>query len=471
MTSGPSLHRYLLTRLLWVVLPIVLGGMAVHGCFQRRLLEDQFDAALVEKATVLATLVTGDRESLQLDFADEFMPEYSRAERPFVFQVWYPDGRSLERSYSLHGQDLPFRRGPLAEPAVFEATLGSGTRLRCVGVEFPARLGKAPHGPSGTSVVIAVGAGLEQLEAALEKGRLEVAITGIVSVAGIAVFVFLALRRGVRLLRTVVAEVEGLSPGTLGKPLDEERAPDEIRPIVASLNRSREALRALVERERRFTADVAHELRTPIAERRAAADVALRWPDEDSRNRLGVDARAISLQMGSLVESLLELATIESDCTGEPVEPFDLRELVLRVVEHARRSHGASREIEVDAPEAVSIESRPRLWEVAARNLLDNAISYSPAGARIRVIVRRDGDGASLAVSNPTQSIDAASLPRCTERLWRADRRPGDASHFGLGLSIVQAACDKLGHRLELGLEAGVFHAAVSRTAAFPLLG
>lgn len=465
MTSGISLHRYLLTRLLWLVLPIVLGGMGVHWYFQRRLLESQFDESLVEKAAILATLVTGDQDELNLDFADEFMPQYSREVRPYVFQVWYPDGRSLERSYSLQGEDLPFLHGPLANPAVFETTLVSGSRLRCVGIEFPARLETDPDSPPKPSVVIALGADVAQLDEKLEKGHLEVAITGVVSLAGISLFVAIALRRGVRLLNRIVTEVEGITPGSLEKPLDENRAPEEVRPIVASLNRSREALRALVERERRFTADVAHELRTPISELRAAADVALRWPDEESRNRLAVDSRAIALQMGSLVESLLELATIASEGSPPDVVGMDLTEVVHQVVAHVDRTRAGDREIVFDSSNPLRLDSRPELWEVAARNLLDNAVSYSPPGARIQILLRRDGDGASLTVSNPTLSLDPESLPRCTERLWRGDPARGDATHFGLGLSIVQAACEKLGHRLLLRLESDLFQATISRKA------
>ena len=115
------------------------------------------------------------------------------------------------------------------------------------------------------------------------------------------------------------------------------------------------------------------------------------------------------------------------------------------------------------APGALHIQSHPLLWEIAVRNLLDNALAYSPVDGEITVVVRADGNGARLAVSNPTELLDEESARRCTERLWRAARdRDGDR-HFGLGLSIVQAACEKLGHRFDVQLERGVFHATISR--------
>lgn len=464
MNNTNSLFRYLLTRILLLVVPLVVAGMALIWFLERRLLQVQFDETLVEKARTLATLVTHEEGKVELEFADEFMPEYSRVKHPYFFQIWTPDGRSLERSYSLHGEDLPFRFGSLDAPAAFETALASGARLRCIGIKFPARLGPDSADLPAASAVIVLGAGTAQLAGTLRKGYVQVAITGLVSVGGISIFVVLALRRGVHLLESVVGEVEGIHPGTLDDPLDEERAPREIRPIVVTLNRSLQRIRGFVERERRFTADVAHELRTPIAELRAAADIALHWPDDESHRRLAEDARAIALQMGGLVESLLELATIESDAWQGQAEEVDLSKLAHLAVEHASRSRNESRQIRLDAPPALLMASRASLWELALSNLLDNALSHSPSGAPVEVVLRAEADGALVIVSNPTEGLDSAAVERCTERLWRGNRQQGDSRHFGLGLSIVQAACAKLDHGFSVRLQQGVFHATISRT-------
>jgi signal transduction histidine kinase len=461
--AGPSsLHRYLLTRILLVVVPIVLLGVAVHWRLERRLLQEQFDVSLVEEAAILATLVTQHGNALKLEFADEFMPQYSRAEHPSFFEIWYPDQRPLERSYTLQGENLPFLRGTLEDPQTFTATLASGATLRGVAIEFPARLGSDLDGASPSSVVIAVAAETAELEATLRRGYKQVALTGCVSAVGIAAFVVLALRRGVHLLERAVGEVERITPGSLQRPLDERAAPEEIQPLIGALNRCLRLIGGFVERERRFTADVAHELRTPIAELRAAADVAQRWPDEESKSRLADHAGAIALQMGALVESLLELAVLEGADGGGEVKQLDLAHLVACQAEHVGRGHPSAKEVELHLPPALALASRPELWEVVVRNLLDNALSHSPPGAHIDVRLRADGDGAHLSVRNPAGSLDPASVARCTERLWRKDPREGTDRHFGLGLSLVQAACAKLGHALSVSLEQGTFHATIS---------
>lgn len=463
MVRTISLRHYLLTRLLWFIVPTVVAGMGVHWYFERALLREQFDAGLVEKAMTLATLVTEKEARLELEFADEYMPSYSRDELPFFFQIWHPSGQVIERSYSLHGEDLPFSRGTLAEPEVLQLTLESGIEVRCVGIEFPVRLGTDPAVHPAASVVIALGADISLLNKHLRAGLIEVALTGLTSVLGISLVVLLALRKGVRLLECVAEDVDSITPASLAKPLDEAEAPEEIRPIVVSLNKSLWTIRTFVERERRFNSDVAHELRTPIAELRAAADVALRWPDSKSASTLAETVRAVSEHMGGLVESLLELATLESNDDGKTLEPCDLSRSIRLLVDQAQRSAGEGREISVDAPEGLVFASHPRLWEVAVRNLLDNALSHSPPGSAITVLVRPDGDGACVRVSNPTDSLNEEDVRRCADRLWRAEKRPDDG-HFGLGLAIVQAATAKLGHRFEVRSSQGVFHALILRT-------
>ncbi len=464
MAQPVSLRSDLIQRLLWWIVPIVIAGMTVHWIFERSLLRNQFDASLLEKATTLATLVTEKEGRFELEFADEYMPQYSRETHPFFFQIWTPDGEVLERSYSLRGEDLPLVRGSLASPAVFETTLARGNEVRCIGVEFPLRLGTDQDVNPATSVTIVLGADTYHLNQSLKRGVLEVGATGVASVLGVSIAVLLALRKGVRLLERVAEDVSSITPSSLSRPLDEDQAPVEIRPIVASLNRALETLRAFVERERRFNSDVAHELRTPIAELRAAADVALKWPDAESKDRLAVHAGEIAAQMAGLVESLLELATLESSDAGETEEAFDLGKCAALAVDQAQRGEQDGRTIELELDQDVILACDPKLWEVVLRNLLDNALSYSPAGSRITVRVRRDGEGAAVRVSNRTDALDEAGVARCTDRLWRATRSPVEASHFGLGLSIVQAASAKLGHNFAVRLEHGVFHASLWKT-------
>jgi two-component system sensor histidine kinase QseC len=468
MISAPSLRSTLRWRLLGLLVPLVLASMAVHWILERNLLLHQFDEGLVEKAKTLATLATEEGGRLELNFADEYMPEYSRAEQPYCFQVWHADGRPLERSYSLGGADLPLLRGTLDQPARFEAELPDGRTLRCVAVEFPLRLGSAAEGEAARSVVIALGAESAALRAPLRRGLTEVALTGLLSVAALALGLQITLRNGVGLLERVAREVDAAPAASLTRPFEESRAPLEVRPIVASLNRALAALRERVEREQRFALNVAHELRTPISELRAAADVALRWPDEESARTFARDARAIALQMSELVESLLALAELESTETSGARQRFDLSGCLASLVEQVEKEAAGGARIALYVPRELRLDSVPRLWEVTLRNLLDNALSHSPAGSQIRVFARPDRDGALVWVSNATRSPGPDSGEPGAEPDGTTRGRPSASGHFGLGLSIVEAATAKVEHRFAVRWSDGVFHATVWRSGESP---
>jgi signal transduction histidine kinase len=462
MSSAPSLRSTLRWRLMGLLVPLVLAGMAVHWAFERKLLRDQFDEGLIEKAKTLATLATEGGGRIELNFADEYMPEYARAEQPYFFQVWHADGRPLERSYSLGGADLPLRRGSLEEPARFETELPDGRRLRCVGIEFPLRLGATAQTTSGSSVVLALGAETSALRVPLRRGLTEVALTGLVSVAALLIAVQLTLNKSVGMLERVAREVDAASAASLARPFEESRAPLEVRPIVASLNRALAALRGRVEREQRFALNVAHELRTPISELRAAADVALRWPDDATARAFASEARAIAVQMSELVESLLALAELDPTEAAGARRSFDLARCIAAQVEQVD-SRGVDPRLELDVPRELILESVPRMWEITLRNLLDNAISHSPEGCRIRVVARHDADGALVAVSNPTRAPGPSDDGSDAEQAYASP-----SAHFGLGLSIVEAATARVGHRFAVRWSQGAFHATVWRSGEEP---
>jgi signal transduction histidine kinase len=210
-------------------------------------------------------------------------------------------------------------------------------------------------------------------------------------------------------------------------------------------------------------------LRTPIAELRAAAEIAQRWPDPELSQRLSADALAISRQMGGFVEGLLELAVLESEEQSARLERFDLVPALEHLLARAQAQCDRSVTIVRELPGELQLLSNRSLWEVALRNLVDNACSHSPPVARIHVRAAADGDGARVTISNPTEGLEADDVLRCRERLWRKDRSAdGSQHHFGLGLSIVEAACARLGHDFSVRLEDGVFHASIARSRHGP---
>ena len=257
--------------------------------------------------------------------------------------------------------------------------------------------------------------------------------------------VWWAVRLGVQPIRRlgrVLAErqPQALSPVTLTK------APSEMTPMIAALNGLFERIGQLLESERRFTADAAHELRTPIAAIRMQAQVAMGEADDALRQHAlqgtleGCD-RATRL-VGQLL-SLSRLEAVESPAMAD----VDLRALAQRVVaELAPKAIGKQQSLEFEGSEPCVVPGNETLLAVLVRNLVDNAVRYSPPAARIQVSVRRQGAQVVLGVEDSGPGLDAADRQRLGERFFRVTGSLESGS--GLGWSIVRRIAAV--HRLKI---------------------
>jgi two-component system sensor histidine kinase QseC len=228
------------------------------------------------------------------------------------------------------------------------------------------------------------------------------------------------------------------------QPLSLDGAPSEVRPLLLALNGLFERIAALLEAERRFTADAAHELRTPIAAIRTQAQVALGESDD------GLRAHALRATLEGcdratrLVEQLLTLARLEAD--QELVRSqVDLSALARRVAADLAPAALAKRQqLELGAEQPLVLSGNETLLAVLLRNLLDNAVRYSPAGARVKLVV----DARGLQVHDSGPGMAPEDLARLGERFFRP---PGQqASGSGLGWSIVRRIAAVHGLRVQV---------------------
>lgn len=455
-----SLSRFIVSRILLYILPIVTAVTLLHWHFEKKLLTEVFDDALRDRAMTLATLITADDGIVELEFADEFMPQYSRAERPYFFQIWRSDGSLLEKSPSLGRRELPRRIGSPEKPICFSTDLPDAGTVRAVGIEFPVRLGTDPSVNPIVRVAVVVAADGGLLRQRLATGFVYVIFTGLALGCGVTVVVLAALRRASRLLQRVADEVADLDRFRLEQRIDVDAAPLEIQPILATLNDSLDTISKAMERESRFTSDVAHELRTPIAELRTATEVAMRWPGGREATEVIHEAHEIAVQMSAMVDSLLQLSRLEGMSMEQESEDLDLAELVRSQLERVSklRERPADR-VRVVEKGSSAIRGNRSLWEVVVGNLLDNALEHSPEGSPVEVEL--DGERRRIRVRNDSSEPLPADLTQATKRLWRADSARAEPDHFGLGLSIVEAACNKLGVVFSLEADGGRFLASV----------
>jgi two-component system sensor histidine kinase QseC len=278
----------------------------------------------------------------------------------------------------------------------------------------------------------------------------------LVGVAGASVGAWLiawwAIERGLRPLTSLADELgrtRASDPHIDASPVYET---EELAPITFALNALLARVHATVARERRFTDAAAHELRTPLAELRAICDVAARFPDTDRLSRGMLEVNAIGQEMSSLLEALL-LAT-----RGEHAAEKEPTTVSIAVHVHAAmerraidiRERGIESDLRLD--ETASWIAAPGVVEIIVRNLIDNAIQYTPQGGAVSIRVTSDAHGAILEIRNGPVDIRRDQLGSVFEPFWRADASRSDHERRGLGLSIVAAMAEATGLRCRVEL-------------------
>ncbi|HTR10293.1 MAG TPA: HAMP domain-containing sensor histidine kinase [Paraburkholderia sp.] len=232
------------------------------------------------------------------------------------------------------------------------------------------------------------------------------------------------------------------------KPLEVAQAPVELRPFVESINRMIERLSVLVNAERMFIADAAHELRSPISAMQLQVDNLRNAPPEQYPERFEELRRGI-VRTGSLVSQLLGLARAEIGSAQRVLTDVSLPQLVTDVLADLLPLADARRvDLGVERLDDVTVRATEADMRVLVRNLVDNAIRYGHEGARVDVAVRREEETVVIEVSDNGPGIAEADLPRVFDRFFRAGGH--DMQGSGLGLAIAQALAQSYRGRVTL---------------------
>ena len=247
-------------------------------------------------------------------------------------------------------------------------------------------------------------------------------------------------------------------------PLPAAPLPDEVQPLVRALNDLLGRLRAALERERAFMADAAHELRTPLTALHLQMGMLTRASSEPER-----DAAMTTLSAGvqraiRLVEQMLALARQEPRAASErlPVRLDDLaRQIVTELVPLADAGHI---DLGVEAAQPATVAGDADALRTLLRNLVDNAVRYTPAGGRVDVTVESGAPGPRLTVTDDGPGIPPEDRARVFDRFYR--RAGTDQPGSGLGLAIVKAIADA--HGATVSLADGPAGKGLAVTVSFP---
>ncbi|WP_321943587.1 sensor histidine kinase [Paraburkholderia tropica] len=233
------------------------------------------------------------------------------------------------------------------------------------------------------------------------------------------------------------------------KPLDLAKAPVELRPFIESINRMIERLALLVNTERKFIADAAHELRSPISAMQLQIDNLRDAPPDQYRERFDELRRGVA-RTGALVSQLLGLARAEIGGAQRALADVALAPLVTEVLaDLLPLADARGVDLGVERLDEASVHATEADLRVLTRNLIDNAIRYVHAGGRVDVSVRREARSVTIEVLDDGPGIAETDLPRIFDRFFRAGAN--DAEGSGLGLAIAQALAH--GYRGRVTLE------------------
>jgi signal transduction histidine kinase len=442
-----SLSTHLVNTMTYVVSAILILVFLAIDISIDNWVDVEFDSALTDKSNYLKTLVKVTQEGTEFDFAGEFMPEFGISTKASFFQLWQGDA-VFERSESLSpfpNINLLKKELPLNGAFFADVVLPDGRDGRAMVSYFE------PQVPSNSSI----------LASKIEPMWLTIAITT-TDLTQISVIIDSSLAIGlllvIVLIRWAVVKViyRGLMPlnelnmALKNVDVTQKHIPlsshferyTEIEPIRNELNKFIQLSQQYLQTEKRITADIAHELKTPISELISLSEIYIRYPDDQ---RIGVsykqDVLNISLRMKTIVNNLLLLQQASSENINLHRQDIYMNALMDQIVDEL-------------AFKFTTIHSRLNIDNRASNdhcfvdefslhlilsNLFDNALYYSPSHSAIQICLVTDDQGLTISVENQlVTAIKANDLQRLTLPLFQTERSRSNSERHGLGLAIVE---------------------------------
>ncbi len=420
----------------------------------------EYDNALLAKARAMVILTEQENNDVELEFADEFIPEFEQKINPEYFQVWYEDGRILERSNSLTNDDLPQSPSSSLGEIFFDLNLPDGRSGRAIEIIFIPQIdddddedtdkkeSTIASEPTQHNMIIrlVVAKEKETLNNLILYIHLSMMASLIILLAIIAWIIKRSVKSGLAPLHSIGEQLKSLDAKLLNHRLSVNDPPAELNPVIEQFNLLLDRVESSFEREQRFSSDVAHELRTPITEIRTLSEVATRWPDDRKLvDSSFSDVLATAISMQHTVNNLLALTQCEK---GKIVLEYKEIELVatlqaawLRIKNEASKRKLS---LSLNNQNQYRCHTSPYELEHIINNLFSNAVAYSKEGSIIQANIITNDNYAEIVFINEPENLASDDLPLMFDRLWRKDTARTDEHRVGLGLSLVKAYCDIL---------------------------
>ena len=363
-------------------------------------------------------------------------------------RIYYNLSHQGENYRVVNFKFRPFRRSGLRpRPQGSERTVTSNLneRERTVtsGVDPNIQPQEDPP-PRNSNIIGAISISAKSMDQTLNF--LLVAIIAIGIFAGFLSFLLvqIALRNGLKPLEVLGINLASVNPSSLSHRFSKKDLPEELTPIADHLNQLMSRLESGFNRERQFSSDLAHELRTPIAELKMMSEVALRWPDKKDEN-YAEETLDIALQLQETIETLLSLNRFENGQQELRAEEVNLHSIIKEGLKKYRDQIERKKiEINLEVVNDMTIYTDPGILRTIIFNLLSNCAEYTPVDGLISIKANNNSAHQLLIISNTVDNMKNEMVPHLFERFWRADDSRSDSSHIGLGLSLTRACANAL---------------------------
>ena len=429
-----ALRSRLIAILVAVVGVLWVGAAALSFRTAHHEADAVFDAQLVQMAEVLLALASAGEAEHVVHELEEHAYRYAL---PLRYQVWHVDDGRMR----LLARSVQTPATPLVSGAGFVEQIVDGSRWRFFGLA----------GHEGELFVV-VGQDHDRRYDVATELALHLLLPVGLGLPLMALAVWWAVGRALRPLAATADAVAAMSLDALTPIRPREPVPAEVAPLMRALNRLVGRVAAALDTERRFTADAAHELRTPLAALRVQAQVARGAKDHTARERALDQVLAGVDRLNHLVEQLLTLARLEPDAAADDFAQLELdriAESVCAELAPAALARG----------QTLTLEAEPApMWgnavwlAVLVRNLVDNALRYTPASGQVVVSVAVTDAGVCLQVADDGPGMTAQERVQLRGRFARG-LAASTTDGVGLGLSIVERISAR--HTARLSFDSG----------------
>jgi two-component system, OmpR family, sensor kinase len=427
-----SIRRNLLVALLSALFLAGIIASAATYFAARKEANELFDYQLRQIALSLRDQTLQSQSALYPDF------DYD-----FIVQVWDPGGSLVY----LSNQDILLPQSNLG----FDTVSVNGADWRIFTMSN-----------AGKTIQVALPVGLRSDRGASMALRILVPVFA--SIPMFALLIWLLVGRGLAPLGEIARAIAMRAPSSL-EPLSEDGLPGEVQPMVAQLNALLARLGEAIETQKRFTADAAHELRTPLSALQLQLQVLERAQTPEERREALEHLKAGAQRANRAVGQLLTLARLEPEAAQGAPAPVRLDRLVHSCVADIEPLAAAKRiELRLGRVDPAVVAGREDALRTLLDNLVENAIRYTHAGGRVTVDAFEDREGPLLAVTDDGPGIPAEERKRVFDRFYRV--RGTGTPGSGLGLAIVKAIADS--HRASVELADGEGSAGLTVRVRFP---